>query len=113
MGLRATSRLRSPSGRAGSATADVMTSARELPACAYPPMRLAPANSSAQRPAESVNFIGSTSVLSAYLFKVFCKWPIQKGPLCKNMGGPLYGPVVRDRDGTPYPGTPAAFSIVN
>ena len=46
-------------------------------------MKLAPANSSAQRPAESVNFIGSTSVLSAYLLKVFCKWPIQKGHVVK------------------------------
>src|ERR1700692_331614 len=30
------------------------------------------------------------------------------------MGGPLYGSVVRDRDGAPYPwdrGTPAAFSM--
>src|ERR1700704_5485597 len=80
-----------------------MSAAGDLTAGPSPPMRLAPANSSAQRPAESVNFIGSTSVLSAYLLKVFCKWPIHTGPLRKYMGGPLYGSVVRDRDGTPYP----------
>lgn len=40
-------------------------------------------NSSVQRRAESVNFIGSTSVLSAYLLKVFSKWPIQKGHFVK------------------------------
>ena len=35
------------------------------------------------RPAENVNSMGSTLGLSAYLLKVFCKGPVQKGHVVK------------------------------
>jgi hypothetical protein len=67
-------------------------------------MRLAPANSSAQRPAESVDFIGSTSVLSAYLLNVFCKWPIQKGHFVKIWLGHYMNQLVEiEMDTVPVP----------
>jgi len=51
-------------------SADVMTSAGEVAACAYPP-----------------------TVLSAYLLKVFCKWPIQKGHFVKIWAGRFMDPL--------------------
>ena len=51
-------------------------------------MRLAPLISSAQKPAENVNFIGLTSVFLTYLRKVFRAGSGQKG-FFKNMGGSL------------------------
>jgi hypothetical protein len=60
-----------------------VTSAGEPAACATTPMRLAPASRSARRRAENVNSMGSTLGLSAYLLKVFCKGPVQKGHVVK------------------------------
>jgi hypothetical protein len=92
------------SGRAGSATADVMASARELAACAYPPMRLAPANSSAQRPAEASISSDLPRICQRTFLRCSVSGPYKRTTL-QNMDGSLYGSVVRDRDGTPYPGS--------
>jgi hypothetical protein len=55
-----------------------------------------PANSSAQSPAESDFFIGSTLVLSTYLLKVFCKEPVQKGHFVKIWVGHFVDSFVRN-----------------
>jgi len=69
---------------------------------------LLPAKSGAQRPSESVNFIGTTSVLSAYLLKVFFKSPIQKGHLIKIWVGHFMDPSFEIEMERPIPKQPNA-----